>query len=420
MNERKTRIAFVSVALGMWMIAFPLTFEFQGSIIEWSDIASGCLLVIFGLLSLKTTRVWSGWAIGLVGVWLQLAPLIFWAKSPLMYVNDTMIGAIAIVFSFLFVKKEAPSSLHHCPTGWSFNPSGWSLRIPTIGLAFLCWFFTRYMTAFQLGYIDQIWDPFFERGTLDVITSQISKDFPVSDAGLGTFGYTLEALLGWQGNSRRWATMPWLVTLFGFLVIPVSVASITLIILQPVVVGAWCSWCLATACVMLVMIVLTAAELAATCQLLIETKRKGHSVWTVFWKGEKVSEDGHRAKHRGRAHEQFAWGITLPWNLVICAALGVWLMFSPSLVGGQKALERSNYILGPMVATFSVIAFAEVFRSVRFLNLLFGAGLIVAAVISWSNPLSWNNLVVGALVIALTFRQGTILERYGPWEKLIH
>jgi hypothetical protein len=79
--------------------------------------------------------------------------------------------------------------------------------------------------------------------------------------------------------------MPWLVVAFAFLVIPVGIVSVTLIILQPVVVGFWCSWCLFTALCMLLMIVLTAGELAAVLQLLWEVKRSGKSVWKVFWKG---------------------------------------------------------------------------------------------------------------------------------------
>jgi hypothetical protein len=408
------RRALLIVAVGLWLIALPWTFGYKGHPVACSDLISGFALVVFGLLSLTPPRVWSLWAACLVGVWLQLAPLVLWAPSALMYVNDTLTGALVIVLAFLLAKREERSSLGDIPTGWSYNPSGWNHRIPTTFLAMLCWFFSRYMAAYQLGYIDQIWDPFFPGGTLHVITSQISKDFPVSDAGMGAVCYTLESLLGWQGSSRRWASMPWLVFAFGFLVIPVGVVSVTLIILQPVVVGFWCSWCLATASLMLLMIVLTGGELVAVLQLLWEVKRSGGSVWTVFWKGRDVALSQPKKTSAG-------WGFTLPWNLAATLILGIWLMASPAVFGIKGGLATSNFILGPMIAALSVIALAEVFRGVRYLNLLLGLGLLIAVWQSTGQSLASisNTLIVGILVIALSPRKGKISEKYGVWDKLI-
>jgi uncharacterized membrane protein len=417
---KKDRIALLTVALGCWLIALPLTFEYQRLSIEISDIFCGFLCVFLGLLSLAPMRMWPGFAVGIVGVWLQMAPLLFWAPRSLMYINDTLIGAVAIALSFLLTKKEETIRGNSCPTGWSYNPSGWEHRIPTVILAMLCWFFSRYMAAFQLGYIDEIWDPFFVNGTLQVITSNISKSFPVSDAGLGAFCYTLEFLLGWQGSSQRWSTMPWLVFAFAFLVIPVGVVSITLIILQPVVVGAWCSWCLATAICMLLMIILTAGELAASFQFLKEVKRKGGNVWKTFWKGEWGARDLIEAKPYSRPL-RLSFGITFPWNLVLSIILGIWLMASPSFLNLQGGVAISDYIEGPMIVAFSTIAFAELFRAIRYLNILFGLSLILTSLIVPATPFVGiaNNIIIGILIIALCFRKGRISERYGSWEKFI-
>jgi hypothetical protein len=419
-NEKKNRVALLIIALGCWLIALPLTFGYCGHPVGISDILSGFLFVILGVFSLAPMRVWSGWAIGLLGVWLQMAPLLFWAPQALMYINDTFVGAIAIVLSFLLTKKEQTSNGTAYPTSWSYNPSGWEHRIPTVALAMLCWFFSRYMAAFQLGYIDHVWDPFFTGGTLQVITSNISKSFPVSDAGMGALCYTLEFLLGWQGSSQRWSRMPWLVFAFAFLVIPVGIVSITLIILQPVVVGAWCSWCLATAACMLFMIIFTAGELAGCAQFLKEVRQRGDSVWRTFWKGG-MPDRNQATIARSRSFKRCSFGVTFPWNLVISVILGIWLMASPSALIFQGGLAISNYIEGPMIVAFSVIAFAEVFRSIRYLNILFGLVLILAPWIASGSPLSgtWNNSIVGILIIALSFRKGKISERYGAWEKLI-
>lgn len=418
---KKNQIALLAVALGLWLIAIPLTFSYRGHFVGLSDIVSGFLLIIFGLFSLAPSRVWSGWALGLVGVWLQLAPLVFWAPDALMYVNDTFVGILAIVLSFCISKKNEVENQASIPAGWSYNPSAWSHRIPTVGLATLCWFFSRYMAAYQLGYIDVIWDPFFTNGTLSVITSKISKDFPVSDAGMGAVCYTLEMLLGWQGGTRRWASMPWLVISFAFLVVPVGIASIVLIILQPVVVGAWCSWCLATAASMLLMIVLTGGELAAALQCLKAASDRGESMWEVFWSGARVPSSRLALKPNSRAKGAQAWGVSSSWTLLATFILGIWLMFSHAVLGIEDGLSTINYILGPMIAAFSFIALSEVFRIVRFVNILLGTVLLIAPwiVIDASGIGIANSLFIGALVILFAFRRGRISERYGKWEKFI-
>jgi uncharacterized membrane protein len=385
-----------------------------------SDALSGIFLIVFGLLSLSYQRAWAGWAIGLIGIWLQFAPLVFWEPSPMMYINSTIVGIIALILCFNLNESTQSAQGVSVPKGWSFNPSSWAPRILTVGLALICWFISRYLAAFQLGYIDHMTDPFFKDGTLHVITSQISKDFPVADAGLGALGYTLEFVLGWQGSSRRWSEMPWLVVAYGILVIPVSVASIALIILQPVAVGAWCSWCLGIALIMLVMIILTAPELAAVTQLLFQTKREGKPFWKVFWNGVSARESAAK-KNQGRKIKQQAWGITLPWTLLASFVFGIWLMISPALLNSHNVVAISNYIGGPLVSTFSIIALAEAFRSIRLINILLGAGLILAP---WLAPSLdaysvSNNVVVGLLIIALALPKGKIHERYGSWEKMI-
>ncbi|MES2122091.1 MAG: vitamin K epoxide reductase family protein [Chlamydiota bacterium] len=413
------RLSLLTAALGLWLIAVTLTFGAKSHPMFLSDVGAGVLLILFGLLSLSEKRAWARWAVGIVGAWLQFSPLAFFAPESMTYLNDTMTGVLAIIICFAMSRKEEAVGGIQRPIGWSYNPSAWTHRVPTVFLAMLCWFFARYMAAFQLGYIDHIWDPLFKDGTLHVITSKISKDFPVSDAGLGAFCYTMEAIFGWQGDSRRWATMPWLVLAFGFMVVPVGIVSITLIILQPVVVGAWCSWCLATAASMLVMILLTAGELVATLQFLCEAKKSGYGVWQVLWKGlqpEKLAgAKAQPSKAKG------GLGIGRPWNLVASIAIGIWLMASPSILGISGPVATSNYILGPLIAAFSVIALAEVFRAARYFNILFGAGLIAAALfvsLAGVGALA-NNFATGILVIALAWRKGEVGQTYGMSQRII-
>ena len=72
--------------------------------------------------------------------------------------------------------------------------------------------------------------------------------------------------------------------LFGLAVGPLGAVSIGLVILQPVVVGAWCTLCLATATISTLMIGPGLDETLASLQYL----RRIHdspdrSVWRAFW-----------------------------------------------------------------------------------------------------------------------------------------
>ena len=70
---------------------------------------------------------------------------------------------------------------------------------------------SRYMAAYQLGHIPGVWDPVFpgiaadpRNGTEEIITSSVSKAWPIPDAGIGALTYMLEILTGVIGSSRRW------------------------------------------------------------------------------------------------------------------------------------------------------------------------------------------------------------------------
>src|SRR3546814_21148072 len=115
------------------------------------------------------------------------------------------------------------------------------------------------MAAYQFGHIDYIWEPFFSgeagrNGTEHIITSDVSRAWPIADSGLGATSYLIEALMGAMGSAKRWRTMPWMVTFFFILVVPLGGVSIFFIMIQPVVIGTYCTLCLIAAAAMLVLI----------------------------------------------------------------------------------------------------------------------------------------------------------------------
>jgi uncharacterized membrane protein len=411
---------FANALLGIWLIVTPFTFGYRNDALICSDLISGVLLVLLSLLSRTRRRTWVTWASCAVGVWLNAAPLLFWAPQAAIYLNDTLIGVLAIVFSILIPELPEESRIT-IPPGWSYNPSSWPQRLPIILLALICWFISRFLAANQLHYIVNPWDPFFGLGTFHVITSNVSRAFPVSDAGLGAFAYTLEMLLACRGGEKRWCTEPWLVIVFGLLVIPAGLTSIVLIILQPLVVGAWCTLCLVTAACMLIMIALAIDEVVAALQFL-NHKRKEASLWDIFWKGgiSLNAKKDDRTPHMNAAWRSvfpaMVWGVNIPSNLFCCTVLGVLFMLMPWIFDVETYASDNEHVFGALTIVVAVISMAEIVRKFRYLNIVFGAWLLISTFL-FSMPMKALivQIILSILLIALSIRKGNIVETYGKY-----
>lgn len=415
---------FANMFLGVWLITSPFSLGYRSTPLEASDLVSGALVILFAALSLYPRFFWAQWVNSLVGVWLLAAPLIFWAPTAGAYANDTLAGALVIVFAIL-VPMPGMRTLPgpDAPPGWSYNPSTWPQRAPIIVLGLVGFLLSRQMAAFELGHIRSFADPLFGLGTQNVLTSTVSRSFPIPDAGLGALAYMIEFLMGFMGDKCRWRTMPWMVMFFGILVVPLGVVSITLMILQPLMVGSWCTPCLAAGLAMLIMIPLTLDEVVAMGQFLVQARREGQPLWHTFWMGgtlRTVPESVSVRPDIVRPQAMF-WGMALPWNLVVSAGLGIWLMFAPKIFGSTSTASNSDDLFGALIVTIAIIAMADVGRATRFLNVLFGAWVVAAPwlLTGATTSAKLNDAIVGALVVLLCFRSGPVGERYGSYERFI-
>jgi len=224
-----------------------------------------------------------GTIFALIGFWLNFSPLV-WQPSYTVFLIMTFVGIGFILIGALFF--ERPHESDNVPPGWKTNPSAWRYRVPVIILTLICFGFSHYLATYQLGYLKTVWDPLFGDGTVKVLTSNVSHAFPVSDAGLGSLAYLLEAFLAFHGGTARWRSLPWAVLSFGFLAIPVGIVSIILIILQPLVVHAWCFLCLATAVCMLLIFYFALGEVRAMHQCWKRERQKGKSLWHFLLYGD--------------------------------------------------------------------------------------------------------------------------------------
>lgn len=458
---------YFSMMLGVWLLTSPFTlgylsdfapdanqlrvmaerglpaFELRNLMMTWSDVISGILVVAFGALSANASRryPWAQWALAFVGVWLTFAPLLFWTPLPEAYANGTLIGGLLIAMSVLIPMMPGMSMAGmmggpDVPPGWAYTPASWLQRMPIAILALIGFFIARILGAYQLGHIDAVWDPFFSgagamkgvmNGTETIITSDVSKAWPIPDGALGGIVYLAELVMVWMGTKTRWRTMPWMVLALAILILPLGVVSIYFVIIQPIVIGTWCTLCLIAALAMAVMIPYALNEFVAMGQFLVWAHRQGKPFWRTFWTGDAM-EGGSEDTDKGlvaTTREKIAQatrGVTYPWTLLLSIAIGVWLTFTRLSFDTSGAMANSDHLIGALVVTFSIMALAEVGRAIRFINVPFGAWLVIAPwlLTGIASPLAtWSSVVSGLLLIGLSIPRGSIENSYAGWNRYI-
>lgn len=416
--------------LAFWLISGPFVLDYKSNALAVSDIVSGAAILLFEILSFSPKREMVRWGTCFIGIWLLFAPLVFWSTTPAVYLLDTVAGSLLIAFSVLIPGMPGMGGMQmkgpDIPPGWNYNPSSWLQRSPMIALSLLGFFISRYLAAYQLGYVNHAWDPFFGNGTATVLTSSVSKAWPISDAGFGALAYLLEALSGFMGDRARWRTMPWMVLMFALLVVPLGVTSIVLVMMQPMVVYAWCGLCLIAAIAMLAMVPFALDEVVAMVQFLAEARRQRKDFWHVFWMGGTIENAGAPDPDRtgfslARRCVAGVQGVTLPWLLAAQIGIGSWLMAVPDILKSTAAAADSDHLVGALIVTIAAVAMAEVTRAARLLNTALGLWMLAAPwILGGFTPAAfWSELIAGVLLIAVSLPKGRIFERYAGWDKYV-
>ncbi|MDX1694033.1 MAG: vitamin K epoxide reductase family protein [Ketobacteraceae bacterium] len=441
-HRRNLWAPFLNMGLGAWLMASPMSLGYESTYLWWSDIICGALIIALSFVALSDKPMIRlvRWPIGAIGLWLMTAPLLFWAPTAASYTNGTLTGAL--VFSLALVVRPFPGispvadvSGPDVPPGWEFSPSDWIQRIPIIFLAFIGFIISHYLAAYQLGHIDAVWEPFFKganpgdakNGTEEIITSRVSEAWPVPDAGLGALTYMLEILTGLIGSRARWRTMPWLVLLFGFMIVPLGAVSITFIIIQPIILDTWCTLCLVAAAAMLIQIPYSFDEIVATIGFLKRRHQAGMPWVKVLFTGDtdEANQFDYDADNFQRPastviKDMITGGITVPWNLALCGAIGVWLMCTRLTLGSSGDMANADHLIGSFVLTITVTACAEVMRALRFINVFLGMALLITPFVFTSSPVALvMSVICGVALISLSMPSGKIQGHYGRWDKVI-
>lgn len=424
---------FATAIAGLWLASGAVMSSTYSDLQIANDIACGIAITVLSLWSFAGNKDWLRWIIGSLGAWLLLSPLFFWAPTAFHYDTSNLIGTLVITFSFLIPGQPGAKNYagHDIPPGWTYNPSSWEQRGPLIAIAIVGYFLARYLAAYQLGYLNSAWDPFFGNGTEKILNSEISKAFIISDAGLGAASYLIDALEGFLGRKDRWRTMPWAVVIFALTIVPAGVTSVVLVMLQPIGVGAWCSICLLLAVLMLIMVPFAFDELVATAQFLNRTRKRKQSLWHAFIFGgtDEMTDEEMEAAQKpvadGKEKASYLLsgftGINFPPTLLASAAIGIWVMASPTVLGIESFASDSQHLVGALIVTVAISSMAEACRAFRLVNVLCGTWLLLSLLLLPGFPQdhAWTNLVAGFLLVALSIPRGKIEESYGTFDRFV-
>ena len=451
----------INMALGAWLITTPFAIGlFAGDAgapappaagwdlpppdarnrwLGLSEIITGLTVCLLSAKAFGRAPSWSQWAVAGIALWIMTAPLVFWTTSAAAYALDSLVGTLLFAFAVIVaptpgISRIAIGTTSDIPMGWSYSPSSYVQRVPIVTLAFVGYFVSRYLTAYQLGHVPHIWDPVFagttpdRNGTESVVTSALSRAFPIPDAGLGALAYMLDILTGIIGDQRRWRTMPWLVLLFGLLILPLGAVSVGFIIIQPILIGALCTLCMLQAVVTVILIPYSVDEVLATAQFLLRSKRLGRPFWRTLFKGEaglseRLDEMQRLELPFGRMlHDFLSGGVTYPWTLLVSAGIGIVLLATPLIVGTEPPLYFSDHVVGCLAVTIAISALAEAIRALRLLNVPLGLWLAASPFLleGGSTASIIADVVLGLALAALSLPRGArSKEHYGGWDRFI-
>ncbi|TAU35320.1 NAD-dependent epimerase/dehydratase family protein [Rhizobium leguminosarum] len=429
---------FVNIGLGTWLLTQPPLIGLAEPLLRLSELALGVALILCATLALSWRAQWARWLCAGIGALVMAVPFLFSTGNATAYLSDTLVGALIFGFAVCTKPEPGPSAVAaltgpDVPAGWSYNPSTWAQRLPIIVLALIGLYVSRYLAAYQLGHIPEVWDPFFagssadpRNGTEEIITSSVSKAWPVSDAAVGGYTYLLEILTGIVGSRVRWRTMPWLVVLFGLMIAPLGITSIAFIIIQPVVIGTWSTVALIGAAAVLVQIPYSLDELLATLQFMRRRNKAGRNWLRVLLFGDTDETVESRAAQPARddfdrplgvvLKSMIVGGVSMPWNLALCALIGLFLMLTRLALGTEGKMANADHVIGALVLTVISVAAAEVARRARYLNVVLGAALFITPFLYEASLIgTLASISAGSALIVLSLRRVPIRESYGNW-----
>ncbi len=270
-------------------------------------------------------------------------------------------------------------------------------------LAFMGFCTAIYLTLYETDVFTHVWEPFFGNGSHAILNSAVSHPFGIPDASLGAALYFLDFWLAFAGGPERWRTHPWFVLLNGATAASLGLAAVILLIIQPVAYNHYCTLCLFSAFISITLAGPTMEEVLAALQQLA----RQYTQPTERQLGE------HRPSSDVEIRSAWdAQGIRL--RHLIGAAIGLYLMASPAVLGLSEFARTDVRVTGPIVFFVSMLAVWPATRWFGRLNVFAGMWLIFGPILLEApTEAILTEIAIGAILIALSYFAGDTASQIG-------
>jgi hypothetical protein len=109
------------------------------------------------------------------------------------------------------------------------------------------------------------------------------------------------------------------------------------------------------------------------------------------------------------------------WAHLLAAAIGIYLMAAPALLGYAGFAEQNDHIAGPLAATVAITALWQCTRGIRWINVFIGLWLFAAPWLLGYDSLvsTLNSTISGVLLSSCSLVKGKLTKHFnGGWSAL--
>jgi hypothetical protein len=108
------------------------------------------------------------------------------------------------------------------------------------------------------------------------------------------------------------------------------------------------------------------------------------------------------------------------WRQLITALLGIWLMLAPAVLAYGAPLSTSDRIVGPLIATFALVAVWEATRALRWANVVLAAWVFLSPVVLGRADGALHHFVVALAAGILSVARPRSRHSFaGGWRSLL-
>lgn len=358
------KLSILPALLGLWLFFTPNILNYLDSSVILSDKICGVLLILLSALSFYNPVILQ------LGIFIGLWVSFFSCSSdllPLVFAHDSLLGFATLAIIFLLPNR--PEDLEVGPTipeTCHYNPSSGGKRAAVLIFAFVGWLQSRYLTSAALNIADADTScSLFFSSTLMVI-------------------YSMLIVLSLTGGERRWHTQPKVVFITAILLFIAIGLTLAAILLSQLFLTNYEGVCLTVAPVF--SLAFFYDEIRATWNYLSKnySNRKQLAI-TAFYGSEYYKKslfwEERSVLPFSQACKQAFAGLSFPLNLIFACIFSI---FFVQLNANLSIPDTCRFFVNSacwFILVLSIFSFAESLRHLRWLSLLFAAGIILSPVI---------------------------------------